>query len=121
MGTGGLRVIVIEDEALLVLEMEDILGDLGCVVVGTASRLPPAMELAQNADFDVAILDMNIAGQRIDPIAQIIVARQLKIIFVTGYGQRTLPPGVTAPVVDKPCTPEKLRALLGAWEVARRG
>jgi hypothetical protein len=57
---------------------------------------------------------MNLGGARIDPVAQRIAERGLPIIFVTGYGQRTLPPGIAAPVVDKPCSPDTLRPILGA-------
>ncbi|MDX2159551.1 MAG: response regulator [Hyphomicrobiaceae bacterium] len=121
MGVQGLRVILVEDEALLLLEMQDMLEDLGCVIVGTAGRLPEATALANTADFDVALLDMNIQGQRIDPVARIVKDRCLPIIFVTGYGARTLPPGVAAPVIDKPCSRDKLRALLAALEDRRHG
>ncbi len=121
MGPLGLRVIIVEDEALLSLDMEDQLVDLGCEIVGTAARLAPAIELAGTADFDVAILDMNLAGERIDPVARVIEARGLPIVFVTGYGQRTLPPGVAAPVLDKPCTSEKLLPLLAAFKEALSG
>ena len=119
MGPVGLRVIIVEDEALLALDMEDQLLDIGCVVAGTAARLAPAITLAEEADFDVAILDMNLAGERIDPVARLIAARGLPIVFVTGYGQRTLPPGIAAPVLDKPCTSEKLFPLLAALKEAR--
>lgn len=121
MNRGHLRVIVVEDEALLILEMQDMLEELGCVVVGTAARLAAATDLATSADYDVAVLDMNLLGSRIDPVARIVAARKLKIIFVTGYGLRTLPPGIVAPVIDKPCTKEKLAVLLEAWRSARCG
>lgn len=121
MGVQGLRVIVVEDEALLALEMEDILSDAGYVVVGTAARLGPALELAEQADFDTALLDMNLAGERIDPVARAIAARGLSIIFVTGYGDRTLPHGIAAPVLEKPCSREKLLGLLGAMREVLRG
>lgn len=121
MGVEGTRVILVEDEALLLIEMQDQLEDLGCIVVGTAARLPEATALANSADFDVAILDMNIQGQRIDPVARIIQNRGLPVIFVTGYGARTLPPGIAAPVIDKPCSSEKLRPLLATLKEQRHG
>ncbi len=115
MGAAGVRVIIVEDEALLALDMEDQLEEAGCIVVGTAARLEQALDLARTAEFDVALLDMNLAGERIEPVAELIAARGLPIIFVTGYGQRTLPPGIAAPVLDKPCTAEKLLPLLSAF------
>lgn len=121
MGVEGTRVILVEDEALLLIEMQDLLEDLGCIVVGTAARLREATALASSADFDVAILDMNIQGQRIDPVALIVKNRRLPVIFVTGYGARTLPPGIAAPVIDKPCSSEELRPLLAALKEQRHG
>jgi CheY-like chemotaxis protein len=121
MQVEGLRVIFVEDEALLALDMQDMLEDAGCVIAGTAARIDEALALANTANFDVALLDMNLGGERIDPVARLIAARGLPIIFVTGYGQRTLPPGVTAPVIDKPCTIEKLLPLLSALKEQSRG
>jgi DNA-binding response OmpR family regulator len=114
MGVEGTRVIIVEDEALLSLDMEDQVTEAGCIIAGTAARIDQAMHLAGTADFDVALLDMNLAGERIDPVARLISARGLPIIFVTGYGQRTLPPGIAAPVLDKPSTVEKLLPLIAA-------
>lgn len=113
-GMGRLRgrVIIVEDEALLLLELEDALVGEGLDVVGTAARLDTALTLATQASFDLAILDMNLAGERIDPVARIIAQRGISIVFLTGYGGRTMPPGVAAPVLDKPFTMNTLRPLL---------
>lgn len=116
MGERGPRIIIVEDEALLVLEMESLVEDLGYSVVGTASSIDQATELARTTDYDVALLDMNICGARIDPVARLVAERGRSIIFVTGYGQRTLPPGIAAPVIDKPCSAAKLKPLLAAWK-----
>ena len=114
MGKRGLGIIIVEDEALLVLEMESMVEELGHFVVGTASRISEATELARSATYDVALLDMNVGGNRIDPVAQIVAELGRPMVFVTGYGQRTLPLGIAAPVIDKPCTLSKLRPLLTA-------
>ncbi len=118
MGVRGARLILVEDEALLALDMQDMLEEMGCLVVGMAGRLDDALVLAET-DFDLALLDMNLGGARIDPVAQRIAARGIPIIFVTGYGQRTLPPGIAAPVLDKPCSPDALMPLVGAILEAR--
>ena len=118
MGVRGARLILVEDEALLALDLQDMLEEMGCLVVGTAGRLEDALVLAET-EFDLALLDMNLAGARIDPVARRIAERGIPIIFVTGYGQRTLPPGVTAPVLDKPCSQEALWPLVGAVLEAR--
>lgn len=114
MDAGGLRVLIVEDEALLAIDLEDILTDAGCKVVAAASRLEQAIEIAAATEFDLAILDMNLAGKRVDPLARRIADRGIPIIFVTGYGNRTLPGGVTAPVVDKPYAAAKLVPLVSA-------
>ncbi len=121
MSLEGIRVVVIEDEALLAMELEDQLRDLGCEIAGTAARLQQALDLAENGSFDLAFLDMNLFGERIDPVARRIADRDIPIIFITGYGERTLPPEVVAPVVDKPFTMEKLLPLISALLERRRG
>lgn len=114
------RLILVEDEALLALDMQDMLEDMGYLVVGAAGRLEDALTLAES-DFDLALLDMNLGGARIDTVAHRIAARGIPIVFVTGYGQRTLPRGIAAPVLDKPCNPETLRSILAAVLEARHG
>jgi CheY-like chemotaxis protein len=98
----GLRVFVVEDEALLSMAMQDMLADLDCEVVGTAARLETALELAQSLAFDLAVLDVNLGGQRVDPVADIIAARGLPVVFVTGYGKNGAPRHVAGPVLEKP-------------------
>lgn len=120
MGVRGARLILVEDEALLALDMQDMLEDMGCLVVGTAGRLQDALILAET-EFDLALLDMNLGGARIDPVARRIAERGKPIIFITGYGQRTLPPGIVAPVLDKPCSPDSLLPIVGAVLEARDG
>jgi CheY-like chemotaxis protein len=83
----GTRVLVVEDEAMLALSLEDMLRDLGCVVAGTAAKLDEALEMARTSDFDVALLDVNLGGKRVDPVAEAIRERGTPIIFVTGYGK----------------------------------
>jgi CheY-like chemotaxis protein len=82
----GLRVLVVEDEAAISLLLEDMLLDLGCDVVGPAARLGTALELAQGQALDVAILDVNVAGEPIYPVAAALVERKVPFIFSTGYG-----------------------------------
>lgn len=114
------RLILVEDEALLALDMQDMLEDMGYLVVGAAGRLEDALALAET-EFDLALLDMNLGGARIDSVAHRIAARGIPIVFVTGYGPRTLPRGIAAPVLDKPCNPETLRSILAAILEVRHG
>jgi DNA-binding response OmpR family regulator len=104
----GARVLVVEDEAMLSLSLEDMLRDLGCVVVGTAAKLDDAMTMARTSEFDVALLDVNINGKRVDPVAEAIRQRGMPVIFVTGYG-KTAASGL---VLEKPHTSADLERTL---------
>ena len=94
----GARVLVVEDEAILSLSLEDMLLDLGCVVAGTAGGLDDALTMARTSEFDVALLDINLGNKRVDPVAEVIKARGVPVVFVSGYGR----PGVSGLVLEKP-------------------
>jgi CheY-like chemotaxis protein len=89
----GLRVIVVEDDSMICLLFEDMLSDLGCKVVGTACDLERATQLAQRDEsVDVAILDVNLGGQLVFPVADILCRRGIPLLFATGLGTGGLPP-----------------------------
>lgn len=104
----GARVLVVEDEAILSLSLEAMLLDLGCVVAGTADKLDDALHIARTSEFDVALLDINLGGKRVDPVADAIRARGTPIVFVTGYG-RTAASGL---VLEKPYDAAALERML---------
>ena len=81
----GKKILVVEDFVIIALDIEQMLEDLGCEVVGPASHLDEAMELASKANIDGALLDVNLDGQDIDPVARVLDRRQIPFIFVTGY------------------------------------
>lgn len=87
----GKRVLVVEDELLLALQIEDILADAGCIVVGPFARMPKALIAARTETVDVALLDVNIAGEMVFPVAYVLEERGIPFLFVTGYGQAALP------------------------------
>jgi CheY-like chemotaxis protein len=109
----GLRVLVVEDEPMLSLALQDTLADLGCVVAGAAARLEPALRLARELNFDIAVLDINLGGERVDPVAEAVAARRLPVVFLTGYGRAGVPPHVPGQVIEKPYQPAILEAALG--------
>jgi CheY-like chemotaxis protein len=112
-GLVGRRVLVIEDESLLVMLLEDFLESIGCVVAGVASGFPAALEKAQALSFDVAILDVNLNGRQSFPIAEALVGRNLPFVFATGYGVAALPPALRdAPVLQKPFQQRQLEQAL---------
>jgi CheY-like chemotaxis protein len=112
----GLRVLVVEDEALIAMHIEDILQRLGCQVVGPATSIDAAHELIERCEpFDVAILDVNLAGQPIYPVAQRLVARGCPFLFTTGYGtQGLLRNWRDRPTVQKPFDDDEIREGLQA-------
>ena len=99
----GLRVLVVEDEMMVSMLIEDMLGDLGCTVVGPVSRLDEAIALAQEGGLDCAVLDVNLGGQPIFPLADLLRAQGAPFAFATGYGDaglRDVDKG--SPVLQKP-------------------
>ena len=86
----GLRVLVVEDEMMVSMLIEDMLHDLGCTVVGPASRLEDAIALVESAELDCAVLDVNLGGQPIFPLADLLRQRGAPFAFATGYGDAGL-------------------------------
>lgn len=111
----GKRVLVVEDEAAIAMLLEDMLLDFGCTIVGPAARLANALDLAQRETFEVAILDVNVAGEPIYPVAEALAERGLPFVFSTGYGGAGIKePFRDRPVVQKPFSQADLkRTLLG--------
>jgi CheY-like chemotaxis protein len=111
----GKRILVVEDELMIRMLLQDMLEDLGCTVAGEAARIDEAEELARQADFDVAILDVNLNGQPISPVVEILIDRGLPFVFATGYGQRGVPEAYRkTPTLQKPFQAEALAKAIGA-------
>jgi DNA-binding NtrC family response regulator len=87
----GKRVLVVEDEYLVALAVENALSDAGCIVVGPFARVRDALEAANAEVVDVALLDVNVAGEKVFPLAYFLETRGTPFLFVTGYGQAILP------------------------------
>jgi CheY-like chemotaxis protein len=109
----GHRILVVEDEFLIRMLLEDMLTDLGYDLVGVAGRLEEAAELAKTKDFDLAILDVNLDGHDVYPVADLITKRGLPFMFVTGYGGRGLPEQYRErPILQKPFQLDELKRML---------
>lgn len=107
------RVLIVEDEVIVAMTLEDMLGDLGCSVVGPATSLDEALLLVATADFDMALLDVNLDGRRSDEVADLLRQRGVPFAFITGYGNGAFEPsGGSPPVLSKPCTADSLAVLL---------
>ena len=110
----GLRVLVVEDEMMVSMLIEDMLTDLGCTIVGPASRLEEAMQLARDSELDCAVLDVNLGGQPIFPVADLLREKGAPFAFATGYGDaglRDVDKG--SPVLQKPFREADLARVLG--------
>jgi DNA-binding response OmpR family regulator len=105
--------LVVEDEAMLSLNLETMLLERGCVVAGTADKLDDALHIARSSEFDVALLDVNLGGKRVDPVAEAVRARGIPIAFVTGYGKTAASGLVLAKPYDAAALERMLNEALG--------
>ncbi len=84
---GGLRILLVEDEAMVAMLMEGMLDGLGCQRVEWAASVPAALQALQREEFDGALLDVNLSGTTVYPVAEALAYRKLPFVFVTGYGR----------------------------------
>ena len=109
----GTRVFIVEDEALILDTLQDMLEGLGCHVVESALRVEEALVKLVALEFDVAVLDVNVAGHRIDPVADLLADRGLPFLFASGYGRGSLPAAHRGRVLlTKPYRTADLQAAL---------
>jgi CheY-like chemotaxis protein len=108
----GVKVLIVEDAVLLALELEAGLTEAGAQVVGMAASLEEAQAMA-HLNFDVAVLDANLNGRSVVPMAHALARRGAPFIFATGYGEAgAAPEGFDAPVVRKPYNVRQIAAAL---------
>ena len=113
MTLSGKRVLLVEDEPIIAMFVEDILVDLGYVVVGPALSAAAAEKLARNELFDAALLDINLGDGPSFPIATILRERSIPFSFATGYGSTGVPADLgQVSVLAKPYTRESLAETL---------
>lgn len=110
----GRRVLLVEDEALVAMLLETILEDMGCVPVGPASTVEDGLAMAADATpLDAALLDVNVAGRQVFPIAEALKDRGVPFVFSTGYGEGGLPDEWRGhATVQKPFTEAAIREAL---------
>ena len=117
----GRRVLIVEDESLVAMLLETILEDMGCVPVGPAATVEEGLQMASEGDpVDAALLDVNVAGKQVFPIAEALKARGVPFVFSTGYGEGGLPDQWRGqPTLQKPFTEAAVRdALMKAMGLA---
>ncbi|MGY6156302.1 response regulator [Paraburkholderia graminis] len=98
----GLKALVVEDEGSVALLIEDMLESFGCEILASLARVDQACEFASKQIFDFAVLDVNLHGQPVFPVAHILCERLIPFVFSTGYGPGGVPAGFNAPVLAKP-------------------
>lgn len=115
----GLRVLVVEDEMLISLLVEDVLTDQECIIVGPFSEVATALAAARSEAVDLAVLDVNVKGVKVYPVAEALERRGVPFLFLSGYGETAIPaehPGWV--VCPKPFNEQALVAMLVHCHVA---
>ena len=115
----GRRVLVVEDEMLVLIMIEDMLADLGCKSVNSAATVDKAIALINTQVFDIALLDMNLNGNDSHPVAEALSARGVPFVYSTGNtGQNSRDGYSDRPVLKKPFKYEELAAILSRLKLA---
>lgn len=110
----GRRILVVEDEVLVSFMLEDMLGQLGCEVVGPAARVDQALAIIDAEEIDAAVLDVNLNGEKSYPVADALAARGVPFVFSTGYGPKGIGEAyLRHPMLQKPFKSGTLGDALG--------
>lgn len=113
-------VLLVEDEVLIRMMVADMLKELGYTVAAEAGTVRAAMELAQSANFDFAILDVHLGGTDVTPVADALAKQERPFIFATGGDPRQLPVRhCSRPVVEKPFSIENLAQKINDFRTNR--
>ena len=112
MSLKGKRVLLVEDDSFLLMSLQDAMESFGCELVGSAMAVPQAMDLARDLSIDVAVLDVNLAGQLITPVAETLASRGIPFLFATGCEAQIAPSLADRPRVTKPYGLAQLRSAL---------
>jgi len=111
----GLRVLVVEDEFMIAMLIEETLADYGCVIVGPFTNLTQALQAVQQQALDGAVLDVNLRGEKVYPLAELLDARGVPFLLLSGYGRDAIPPDrPNWRACGKPFAPDELIMMLEA-------
>lgn len=108
-------IFLVEDEALIRMMLVDMVEELGHRVVAEAGSIEEARSLAEIEGYDLAILDINLQGNNVRPVAEVVRSRGLPLFFLSGYGSVGVPDGFEGiPVLVKPCALDTLKHVIDA-------
>ena len=109
----GRRMLVVEDEMMVLMNIEAVLADLGCAAISAAAKVDSALALLEAERFDVAILDVNLGDQASFRVAEALALRSIPFVFSTGYGEHGIDVRFgDRPVLRKPYSDEQLGAAI---------
>ena len=118
----GLAILVVDDETLIAMLLEDLLLDLGCTVVGPAGTVAQSLALVENAGptLDGALLDINLRGELVYPVADALIARSVPFVFITGNALHGIDPRYAAvPALAKPFSNDTISGIVRSFEQRR--
>jgi CheY-like chemotaxis protein len=111
----GMRILVVEDEFLVAMASADLLTDSGCIVAGPVSSVKQGMQLIEQEAIDGAILDINLRGEMVFPLADALAERSIPFVYVTGYGKLLRACNHGRPILQKPYSNQQLLKIIGEW------
>ena len=106
------KLLVVEDDAMIRMVLADMRCELGYTVTAEAASIDEALEATRKTHFDLAILDADLKGRSVSPIADALVARDIRFVFVTGYGDHGLSAYRYRPTLRKPFQIDTLKRAL---------
>ena len=106
------KLLVVEDDVLVRMLLADMLCEIGYTVAAEAASVDEALEATRKTDFDFAILDADLKGRSVSPVADALVARDIRFVFITGYGDHGLSAYRDRPTLRKPFQMDALQRAL---------
>jgi DNA-binding response OmpR family regulator len=116
------RILVVEDEPIIAIMLDDMLQEIGYRVVASVTRVAAAVDVIGRENIDIALLDVNLGIEKIDPVADLLAERSCPFIFTTGYGKTGVPAAhADHGIVQKPFHIDALAAALRQEITRKRG
>ena len=111
MGREKRRILVVEDDPMIAMDLEHIVADFGCVPVGPASNVAKGLAIVRQTRLDGAVLDINLGGERVWPLAELLDDQRVPFVLATGYSASEIPPRFQDRLIlEKPLTEGALAA-----------